>query len=205
MTISVDELLTTTRSVRRRLDLSRPVDRELVAACLRLAIQAPNGGNRQDWRFLVVDDPATMRRLAEYYRTAALPYLAVTPAESTIVSSARFLAEHLHEVPVVVLACLLGRCDGAPAPRQSSFFGSIYPAVWSFMLAARSHGLGTALTTTHLAYEREVAELLGIPCDSVTQVALLVVGHTRGTRFRPAVRRPLGEVVYWNRWPEDQA
>ncbi|MDI5961310.1 nitroreductase family protein [Streptantibioticus silvisoli] len=205
VTLDIDGLLTRTPTVRRRLDLTRPVPRPLIEECLRLALHAPNGANRQNWRFLVIDDPATKAGIARYYKAASDAYLAAGPPAAMserAVAGVRYLADHLHEVPALVLAATRGRLPrDAPLAQQSGFFGSVYPALWSFMLAARSRELGAALTTVHLAHEREVAELLGIPADEVTQVALLAVGYTTGgPGFRPTPRQPLDEVVSWNRW-----
>jgi len=203
-----DRLLATTRAVRKRLDLSRPVERDLVVDCLRSAIQAPTGGNTQQWRWVVVDDPDQRAGLAALYRRAFEPYIAARAAEreaagsggSAVADSAVYLAEHLHEVPVHVVPCLLGRLpEGSPTVDTAGFYGSILPGVWSFMIAARARGLGTAWTTLHLAYEREAGELLGIP-DTVTQVALIPVAHTLGTDFKAAKRRPVEEITYWNGW-----
>lgn len=202
---TVDEVLATTPTVRRGLDLSRPVARELIEQCLALALHAPNGANRQAWRFVVIDDPLLRAGVAHYYRAASRQYTAAPPASLSArsVSAVRHLADHLHQVPVLVLACLRGRLDGGESlARQSGFFGSAYPALWSFMLAARSRGLGTALTTVHLAYEREVAALLGVPAESVTQIALVAVGHLKdGAARRSPPRLPLHEVMSWNGWP----
>ena len=202
-----DRLLTTTRAVRKRLDLERPVEREVVLDCLRVALQAPSGGNAQPWRWLVVDDPDTRRRLADVYRKGYAPYIAERKAASgddtlPIFTSSDHLAEHLHEVPVLVIPCLLTRLPERPTTGDTAgFYGSILPAVWSFMLALRSRGLGTAFTTLHLVHEEEAAEILGIPA-TVTQVALLPVAHTIGTDFRTADRRPAEEVTYWNGWKQ---
>lgn len=199
--LDLDQALTTTRTVRRRLDLTRPVEPELIRECLRLATCAPNGGNRQDWRFLVIDDPAVKEQVARHYREASAEYLADKP-ENANTAAARSLAERLADVPALVLACSRGRLAAdAPRAKSSSFYGSIYPAVWSFMLAARARGLSTALTTVHLAREREVADLLGIPFDEVTQVALIPIAHRLGPQpaGRPP-RGPLEEVVAHNRW-----
>jgi len=206
---AADRLLTTTRAVRRRLDLDRPVDRSVVVDCLRIAIQAPTAGNEQLWRWMVVDDPALRMGLAELYRRSFAGYIgerkelladAGLPVDNLMVRSAEFLAEHLHEVPVLVVPCLAKRVPlDAPTMEHAALYGSIVPAAWSFMLALRSRGLGAAYTTLHLAYEREAAELLGIP-DSVTQVALMPVAYTVGDDFRPAARRPVEEVTYLNRW-----
>jgi nitroreductase len=202
-----DRLLTTTRAVRKRLDLTRPVDRDVVLECLGLATQAPTGGNRQPWRWLVVDDPETRVGLAELYRRSFGPYMdqqraAVAAAggdpENAIIGSSQYLADHLEEVPVLVVPCLLQRVEGMSPAELAGFYGSILPAVWSFMLALRTRGLGSAYTTLHLAYEKEAAALLGVP-DTVTQVALIPVAHTSGA-FKPADRKPVEDVVYWNGW-----
>ncbi|OKI06240.1 nitroreductase [Streptomyces sp. CB02923] len=205
VTLDIDGLLSRTPTVRRRLDLSRPVPRPLLAECLQLALHAPNGGNRQSWHFVVIDDPATKAGIARYYKSASDAYLATTSSAAMsekAVAGVRYLADHLHQVPALVLAGIRGRLPrDAPLAKQSSFFGSVYPALWSFMLAARSRELGAALTTVHLAHEREVAELVGIPADEFTQVALVAVGYTTGgSGFRPTPRQPLDEVVSWNGW-----
>lgn len=204
-----DRLLTTTRAVRRRLDLDRPVEREVVLDCLRIATQAPSGGNTQPWRWLVVDDPGVRAGLADLYRKGYGPYIemqreAVRAAggddDSPILRSSDYLAEHLHEVPVHVIPCLLARLPERPSPADTAgFYGSILPAVWSFQLALRSRGLGSAFTTLHLHNEREASELLGIP-DTVTMAALLPVAYATGGDFRPADRKPVEAVTYWNAW-----
>ncbi|MCU1374970.1 MAG: putative oxidoreductase [Actinomycetia bacterium] len=202
-----DRLLSTTRAVRKRLDLERPVDRQVVLECLRLAAQAPTGGNRQPWRWLVIDDPATKAGLAELYRRSFGPYMDQQRAavaarggdpDNAIIGSSQYLADHLEQVPVFVIPCLLERVEGMPAAELAGYYGSILPAVWSFMLALRSRGLGSAYTTLHLVYEREAAALLGVP-DTVTQMALIPVAHTSGD-FKPADRKPVEDVVYWNGW-----
>jgi nitroreductase len=213
--LTVDELLTTTRAVRRRLDLTRPVDPALLRECLELATQAPTGSNNQDWHFVVVTDAATRAKIADAYRTGGAEYgermkgrgrLRRTLSEDEkavrrkVLSSSGYLFEHLHEVPVHVIPCVDGRFDGASLPEQATAFGGIYPAVWSFMLAARSRGLGTSWTTVHLERERDVAELLGIPYDEVTQVALVPVAHTVGDDFKPGTRLPVDDVVHWEKW-----
>jgi nitroreductase len=198
----IDGLLTGMRAFRRGLDLARPVPRDVVEQCLSVALCAPSGANRQPWRFVLVDDVATKCRLAVHYRKAAEAYLTdrpPPPERQRDVASARFLADRLHEVPVLVLASRLGR-PPAGAASLSSFYGSIYPVIWSFMLAARGRGLGSCLTTVHLCYEREIAALLGMPCDEVTQVALIPVGYLRGEPVRRPVRRPVAAVATWNRW-----
>jgi nitroreductase len=202
--LTTDELLSTTRAVRRRLDLTRPVEREVLEECLRLAQQAPTGGYAQNWHFVVVTEPELRAGLAELWRRAGEAYLDKrAPAGgqgARIVESVRHLLEHLHEVPVHVIPCVTGRTDEAPAWHQAGRWGSIMPAAWSFMLAARSRGLGTAWTTFHLFYEREAADLLGIPYDEVMQAALIPVAYSIGTDFKPGRRRPLDSFVHWDGW-----
>ena len=205
-----DRLLTTTRSVRKRLDLARPVARETILECLRIAIQAPSGGNSQPWRWLVVEDAATRAAIAELYRRSHDPYaqarreaVAASGLGETaerVLSSSQHLADHMGEVPVLVIPCMLGRLPASPSTAEmAGFFGSILPAVWSFMLALRSRGLGSAWTTLHLAYEREAAAVLDIP-ETVTQAALIPVAHVTGRDFGPAARRPIEEITYVDRW-----
>ena len=204
-----DHLLTTTRSVRKRLDLGRPVPRQIVLDCLRIALQAPSGGNRQGWRWLVVDDPDLKAQLAAIYRKTADPYLAAGRAAAAeagltnmnaILDSSVYLSEHLAEVPVMVIPCLLARLgEGAGVADAAGFYGSILPAAWSFMLALRSRGLGSAWTTLHLAYEGEAAEVLGIP-ETVTQTALIPVAYYTGDDFKVAPRQPVEQVTYVNGW-----
>jgi nitroreductase len=205
--LTPDELLATTRSVRRRLDLNRPVEREVLEECLRLAQQAPTASYAQNWHFVVVTDPERRAALGELWRSVAGPYLERRAAAATadervarISEAVRYLADHIHEVPVHVVPCVEGRTDHAPVVTQASRWGSIIPAAWSFMLAARSRGLGTVWTTFHLRHEREAARILGIPFDTIMQVALIPVAHTVGTDFRPAARAPLDTMVHWDRW-----
>lgn len=212
--LTAHEMLTTTRAVRRRLDLDREVDPALITQSLESAVQAPSGSNRQGWRFLVITDGGLRAKIAGYYRQAYEVYrnspryagrggqgdAAREATQERVASSADHLAEHLHEVPVFLLPCIHGR-PGSNAGHVASLYGSILPAVWSFMLAARARGLGTAWTTLHLGYEKEVAELLGIP-DDVTQAALIPVAHYTGEDFNPAPRAPLSEVVNQDRWDE---
>lgn len=204
--LSPDELLSTTRAVRRRLDLGRPVEREVIEACLDLALQAPSGSNTQGWHWLVVTDPGKRAALAELYnRVFARAYPAdamaapgVDPTQQRVWSSASYLAEHLHEVPVHVIPCIWGRPPAGG--NQAGFWGSILPATWSFCLAARSRGLGTAWTSMHLVYEEEAAGILGIPYEQCAQAALIPVAYATGTDFKPAGRKPLGEIVHWDQW-----
>jgi nitroreductase len=202
---SVDELLTTTRSVRKRLDLTRPVSRDVITECLQIAMQAPTSSNAQDWRWLVITDAGKRASIAEIYRSIGehyLPRLAASesdPQTQRVLSSAISLTETLADVPVHVIPCLQRRFDGNDLVVASSAWASIIPAGWSFLLALRSRGLGSVWTTMHLAKEREVAELLGIP-DTVTQAALFPVAYTIGTDFRPASRPPAEAVTFWDGW-----
>lgn len=208
--LAADELLRTTRSVRKRLDLGRDVPLDLVLECIDVALQAPTGSNRQGWSFLVVRDRDQRAELARLYRQAVDLYMQVPrPAYEAgdpraasgekVADSARYLADHLHEVPVHLVPCIEGRVEEAGVLAQASTYGSILPAVWSFALAARARGLGTAWTTLHLMYEREAAEVLGIP-DHITQAALLPVAYFTGGTFRPAPRLPVAEVTHLDRW-----
>jgi nitroreductase len=210
--LTPDGLLSTTRTVRRRLDLERPVARELIEECLELALQAPTGGNRQTWSFVVVTEPRHKAALADLYRRGFDRYRTggidgrgrrgakPSTAQERVLASAVHLRDHMHEVPVLVVPCISPRTDERPVVEQASAFGSVLPAVWSFMLAARSRGLGTAWTTVHLFHEREAAEVLGIPFDTVMQVALVPVAHAIGESFRPGPRKSLDDVVHWEAW-----
>jgi nitroreductase len=205
--LTPDELLTTTRAVRKRLDLTRPVEREVLEACLALAQQAPTGSYAQDWHFVVVTDPELRAGLAELWRKGGEKYLGRLgdPSEipgmmGRVLGGVFHLRDHLHEVPVHVIPCINGRTEGKAVFAQASRWGSIMPAAWSFMLAARSRGLGSVWTSFHLAHEQEAAELLGIPYDEVMQAALIPVAYTIGTDFKPAVRAPLDSMVHWDRW-----
>jgi nitroreductase len=200
--LTLDELLSTTRTVRKRLDLTRPVERELLEECFDLALQAPTGGNAQGWHFVVVTDPERKRGIADLYRKSKAKHdpLSIPPERQRIMDSSAYLAEHLHEVPVLLVPCIEGRIENTPLFRQSVTWGSIIPATWSFMLAARSRGLGTAWTALHLDYEQEAAEVLGIPYEQVMQVAPIPVAHTIGTNFKPGARLPTGERVHWGSW-----
>jgi nitroreductase len=212
LALSPDELLSTTRSVRKRLDLDRPVDRKVVEECLELALQAPTGSNRQGWHWVFVTDEIKRRAIAEHYAAGFDPYasMAAGPTyadgdvrghrQAAVRDSATYLRRHFHQVPLMLVPCHEGRVDGADTFAQASYWGSILPAVWSFMLALRSRGLGSAWTTLHLPREREVAELLGIPFERYTQAGLLPVAHTTGTDFRRASRRPTEEIVHWESW-----
>jgi nitroreductase len=208
--LSPDELLTTTRSVRKRLDLTRPVPLELVRECLEVALQAPTGGNSQGWHWLVVTDPDLRSSVGDYYRRSFEAYFegarrataAYDPdrraVQISVGDSAQYLANHMGEVPVLVLACIEAAAE-LPAENQAGLWGSLLPAAWSYQLAARARGLGTAWTTLHLSYEREIAELLGIP-PHVRQGVLLPTAYYTGETFRPAPREPLESVLHVDRW-----
>jgi nitroreductase len=210
---AADVLLTTTRSVRKRLDLRRPVDPAVIERCIEIALQAPTGSNMQGWHFVVVTDAAKRAGLARLYKRAfelytsgQVPGRAALPADDPraaqlprILDSATYLAEHLHEVPVHVIPCIDGRVEEAGPLAQASVYGSILPAAWSFMLAARARGLGSAWTTLHIMFEKEAADILGIPA-TVTQAALLPVAHYTGGEFKPAKRLPARDQTHWNAW-----
>jgi nitroreductase len=216
--LTPDQLLTTTRSVRKRLDFSRPVPPEVIRECLEIALQAPTGGNRQGWQFVVVADPAKRHALGDIYRKGWAQYMSLpmnqpsmidrlfardperAQTQMRVADSAKYLAEHIHEAPVMVIPCIRGRAEGMAAFEQAGLWGSILPAAWSFMLAARARGLGTSLTSFHLFFEKEAADLLGIPYDKVTQAALIPVAYTQGTDFSPAGREPLDTVLHWDAW-----
>lgn len=210
--LSIDALLSTTRSVRKRLDLTRPVEPEVIRECLELALQAPTGGNTQNWQFIVVTDIKQRQALAAIYRKGAALYRPMMQQRkhaneqeaanfAKIIASTMYLTDHLHEVPVHVIPCIKGRTDNqASVFVQAGQWGSIMPAIWSFMLAARSRGLGSCLTSFHLSFEQEAANVLGIPYERVMQTALLPLAYTLGTDFKPAPRRPLESVLHWNRW-----
>lgn len=199
---SCDTLLSTTRSVRRALDLERPVPRDVVEDCLRLALQAPNGANRQNWRWLLITDPRRRAQVAEIYRRAFYARHGAEPAPG-IGREASVLAECLHRVPVLVLPCLqTGR--PLPAGNQAGVWTSLLPAAWSYALAARSRGLGTTLTTCHLDLEEELAQLLGLP-EHVYQGPLIPTAYTTRLDFGPGRRRRLEEVLHVDGWQERTA
>jgi nitroreductase len=211
--LTPDELLTTTRSVRKRLDLTRPVPATLIDECLELALQAPSGGNAQGWHFMVITDADTRAAIGDYYREAFAGYARSDafagalfaddpsrgPAQQRVGDSASYLGEVMGQVPVLVIPCLDTGGTDLPASNQAGLWGSILPAAWSYMLAARARGLGSAWTTLHLRYEREIAELLGMPA-TVRQAALLPTAYYTGDSFKPATRQPLTEVLHRDRW-----
>lgn len=211
--MTAQEVLTTTRSVRRRLDLERPVALETVKECLEIALQAPSGSNAQRWQFVVVTDPERRAAVGELYRRACAAYLDSPGAAGSLYAgdperakvqqrvhaSVAHLGELMGRVPVLVIPCLQLPGRTLPEGNQAGLWGSLLPAAWSYMLAARTRGLATAWTTLHLTYEREVADILGLP-DDVHQGALIPTAHHTGTTFRPARRQPLGEVLHVNGW-----
>jgi len=211
--LTPDEVLTTTRAVRRRLDLSRPVPRQVVEECLEVALQAPNGSNLNTWRWIAVDDRPTVARMAEIYDAALEDYVkslgsatganyagASIPGFERIGASVQHLRDHMREVPVLLLPVFAGRTEGANLFFQASLWGSVVQAVWSFMLALRARGLGSCWTTGHLWREAEMADLLGVPREKYTQVGLFPIAFTLGTEFRRAWRRTPAEVLRWNRF-----
>ena len=209
--LSPDELLTTTRTVRKRLDLTRPVPLDLVRECLEVALQAPSGSNRQGWHWMVITDEKRRRVIGDYYRQSVMSYLKSSGAAASLFAddpersavqrrvgdSVAYLGEHMGEAPVLVI-------PGIHAPRlragnQAGLWGSLLPAAWSYMLAARARGLGTAWTTLHLKYETEISELLGMPPD-IRHGALIPTAYYTGDTFQPAPRQPLDEVLHINTW-----
>ena len=214
MQLTIDQLLTTTRSVRKRLDLNKPVEREVIEECLAIAQQAPAQSNAQNWHFIVVTDAEKRAAIAELYRKAwdiyvtlplAAPNLtfdnpAHNAAQIRVTESAQYLVDHLHEVPVLVIPCIAGRTNDEPTVIQSAQWGTIGPATWSFMLAARARGLGTCYTSLHLFFEEDAAKILGIPYDEIMQCSLIPVAHTIGSDFKTAQREPLANIIHWDTW-----
>lgn len=209
LNLTADEVLTTTRSVRKRLDFDRAVSRELITECLDLAMQAPTGSNRQGWQWMVVADTDKKKAIADYYADSFATYAAGPGAEYTagdirgqrmekVRTSAQYLADNFHRSPFMVIPLIEGRPDNYPVMAQAGLWGSILPAVWSFMLALRERGLGSAWTTLHLQYEAEVAELLGIPHDRYVQAGLFPVAYTLGTEFKAAARIGATELTHWD-------
>ena len=214
---SIDKLLTTTRSVRKRLDLERPVPPEIIAECLEIAIQAPTGGNSQGWHFMIVTDAAKKAQIGELYKESFYIYARSrqeqmesrgsrehdADQQGRVVKSAVYLAQNMHKVPLMVIPCIEGRVENLEPMAQAGLYGSILPAAWSLMFALRARGLGAAWTTLHLRYEKEIAEILGIP-NHITQAALLPVAYYNGEDFKPAKRVPAVEVTSWNSWGSKQ-
>lgn len=216
--LTSDELLTTTRAVRKRLDFDRPIDDATLKECLQIATQAPTGSNAQGWQFMFVRDAAKKEKLAQYYLDTwnfykTQPYAihalhkesgkAQEESQERSTSSAQYLADNMAKAPVLMIPCIAGRTDvpeGAPIMSQASLFGSIIPAAWSFMLAARSRGIGSAWTTLHLMNEKAIAEILGIPFDQYMQVAMIPLAYTKGTNFKPAYRPPVETIMHIDSW-----
>jgi nitroreductase len=212
--LSADDVLNTTRAVRKRLDFSRPVDDDLIRECVATAMQAPSGSNNLTMRFVVVKDPDKRRAIGDLYRECfdiyrQMPFYAgALKKESTeeqaqqdrVVDSAGYLAEHMGDAPVLVIGVTSGRAENVPAMAAASMMGNILPGMWSFMLAARARGLGTAWTTVGLFKEREIAEVVGLPFDEVQQACLTPLAHTIGTDFKRALRPDPDTIIHWDTW-----
>jgi nitroreductase len=212
--LSPEELLTTTRAVRKRLDFSRPVPREVLRECVALALQAPSGSNRWPLRFVIVTETDRRSALGDAYRDAYAKYRAssgyigrvdkgepsLNAQQQRTARAADQLAENFHRAPAIVLACGVGRADGAPAFRAINLAASVHPAMWSFMLAARLHGLGTCWTSVSLIDEARTAGIVGIPHDEVTICSISPVAYAVGTDFRPALRPAPDDVIHWEVW-----
>ena len=214
LNLSADEVLSTTRAVRKRLDFDRPVEPEVIKECLEVALQSPTGSNSQMWQWMVVTDPEKKAALAELYKQGWEQYVNMDGAahsivredadqaaqQERVVDSATYLAENFERIPAMVIPILPMKMDGLPNMASASMYGSILPGAWSFMLAARERGLGTAWTTIHLMFEEQAAEILGIPFAEATQCALIACGYSKGTDFKPAKRPPLETVLHWDSW-----
>jgi nitroreductase len=213
--ISADEVLRTTRAIRKRLDLTRPVSHDVIRECLEIALQAPTGSNRQNWHFVIVTDAeqkaalgdlyaravhAARKEVAELARIAPIDASTYEAQTARVMSSASYLFEHLGEVPGMLIPCISGRLQLSSPSALASQIGSVLPAAWSFMLAARARGIGSVWTTVHLALEEEAAGILGIPYAEVTQLALIPFGYVVGDPFKPAKREPLDLVTHWDHW-----
>jgi len=201
---SVDWALATTRSVRRRLDWERPVEPEVIEACIDIATQAPTGRNAEAWRFLVLTEDAPKHRVAALYRRSIEAYRESAPEGSGPKPAVVEQASRLHEMPALILVCSEGRAEATSPALQVAFYGSVLPAAWSLMVALRARGIGATWTTLLLLHEQETARALGIP-EGVTQTVLLPVGYMKEARMRPAARKPAAEVTYWNRWGAPRA
>ena len=213
LNLSADEVLATTRAVRKRLDFDKPVEREVIEECLQLAVQAPTGSNSQGWQWVMVTEAAKKKALADIYKKNFEQYRAMGASNTyqegdlrfdqkdRVLSSADHLTDNFHRVPIIMVPCIAGNLDRVPAFAGASAWGSLLPAVWSFMLAARERGLGTAWTTIHLMNggDAEAAELLGIPAG-YTQAGMFPIAYTIGTDFKPAKRLPLAPILHWDTW-----
>ncbi|MBN9623539.1 MAG: nitroreductase family protein [Actinobacteria bacterium] len=210
---NADLLLSTTRSVRKRLDFDRPVEREVLLECLELAVQAPTASNSQTWRWMVVMDPDLRLKVSDYYRAAALPYLGESLAaaedggdatQRRVYDSAVYLAENMEKAPALLIPCIAEDIADKDQTGKIVALGSVVQAAWSFQLALRARGLGSCWTTLHLRHAAEVAELLGIP-PHYTQVSLIPIAYTKGTNFKPAKRPPVSEITHFDRWDAGDA
>jgi len=217
--LSSDELLSTTRAVRKRLDFDRPVSDEVIKECMEIAVQAPTGSNAQGWQFVFVTDADKRAKIGALYQQAFSLYRempiaihklhmdsgneSLTESQTRSASSADYLADNMGRAPALMIPCIAGRTDspeGSNIIAQTGTLGSIIPAAWNFMLAARARGIGTAWTTLHLMHEKEIADLIGIPYDDYMQVALIPIAYTKGTSFKPAYRPPVETVMHFNEW-----
>mgnify|MGYP006283497985 CR=1 FL=1 len=214
--LNPDELLSTTRAVRKRLDFDRPVPDDLIRECVSLAMQSPSGSNNMTMQFVVVRDPAKKAAIGEIYRQCYAMYktwdgvyigsidkgsVEANEQQARSASSADVLGERMGDAPALVIGCTAtGRADGMPALMTANAFGNVLPAMWSFMLAARARGLGTCWTTLHLVMEQQVADILGIPFDQVQQACMTPVAFTKGTDFRPAARPAADSIIHWDQW-----
>lgn len=214
--LSPDELLSTTRAVRKRLDFERPVPDDVVRECVELAMQSPSGSNNMTMQFVIVRDEAKRRAIGDVYRQCYGIYQsmdgvyirsidkgeeAANAQQQRSADSADYLGEHMGDAPVLVIPCTVGaRLDGVPAMMSASMGANVIPAMWSFMLAARARGLGTCWTTVHLMMEQAVADIVGIPFDQVQQICLSPLAYTKGTDFKPAARPPADSIIHWDQW-----
>jgi len=216
LALDPDQLLSSTRAVRKRLDVDRPVGDDVIRECVSAAMQAPSGSNNMTMQFMVVRDAATKREIGEIYRQCYAIYQqmdgvyirtidkgddSANAQQQRSADSADYLGEHMGDAPALIIPCTVGmRADGVPAMMAASLMANVLPATWSFMLAARARGLGTCWTTVHLMMEQQVADVLGVPFDTVQQVCLSPLAYTVGTDFRPAVRPPAESIIHWDRW-----
>jgi nitroreductase len=214
--LDADQLLSTTRAVRKRLDFSRPIEDSVIRECVDIAMQSPSGSNNMTMQFVVVRDEAKRKAIGEVYRQCYEIYRSLdgiyigsieksneveNAQQSRSASSADFLGEHMGDAPALVIACNVGsRVEGAPAMMAASMMGNVLPAMWSFMLAARARGLGTAWTTVHLMMEQQVADIVGIPFETVQQACLSPLAYTKGTDFKPAARPDADSIIHWDTW-----
>lgn len=212
--LPADDVLNTTRAVRKRLDFSRPVEDDVIRECVATAMQAPSGSNLMTMQFVVVKDADKRHAIGEIYKQcwaiySAMPFFAGAiqkegdaeqAQQDRVVDSATYLSEHMAEAPALVLGCTAGRVDGAPAMMSASSMGNILPGMWSFMLAARARGLGTAWTTISLMMEKEVADIVGIPFDDIQQACLTPLAYTVGTDFKRALRPEPDTIIHWDNW-----